>query len=141
MNTAIDRVRTKIAELEAKLADLRIAERELRALEVPPAKKPSPAARPEPSARPKPTAGGHKAKGGGRPKGQTITGAVVEILRQQGTLTVPAIAKEIKSTGGKIGNRSVYYSLRELKKRGLAAVEGKNWTLIEPPSAAPTDGS
>ena len=37
MNTSIDRIRGKIAELGAKIADLRIAERELEALDAAPA--------------------------------------------------------------------------------------------------------
>ena len=39
MNSSLERIRAKIAELEAKLADLRIAERELLALEKLPARK------------------------------------------------------------------------------------------------------
>ena len=37
MKTSIDRIRAKIADLEARIADLRIAERELEALETAPA--------------------------------------------------------------------------------------------------------
>jgi len=37
MKTSIDRIRGKIAELGAKIADLRIAERELEALDAAPA--------------------------------------------------------------------------------------------------------
>jgi hypothetical protein len=37
MDTSIKRIRAKIAELEAKLSNLRIAERELLALETAPA--------------------------------------------------------------------------------------------------------
>jgi DNA invertase Pin-like site-specific DNA recombinase len=38
MDTSLERIRAKIAELETKLADLRIAERELQALEKVPAR-------------------------------------------------------------------------------------------------------
>ena len=37
MKTSIDRIRAKIAELEARITDLRIAERELEALDTAPA--------------------------------------------------------------------------------------------------------
>ena len=37
MDTSLERIRAKIAELEAMIADLRIAEREIRALEKLPA--------------------------------------------------------------------------------------------------------
>jgi len=37
MKTSIDRIRAKIADLEARISDLRIAERELEALDTTPA--------------------------------------------------------------------------------------------------------
>ena len=42
MDTSLERIRAKIAELEAKIADLRIAEREIRALEKLPSRKTRP---------------------------------------------------------------------------------------------------
>ena len=38
MDTALERIRAKIIELEAKIADLRIAEREIQALDKLPAR-------------------------------------------------------------------------------------------------------
>ena len=62
METSIDRIRAKIAELEARIADLRIAERELEALDAAPALRPKPKAK----AKRKPTTDdASKAPGGG----------------------------------------------------------------------------
>jgi hypothetical protein len=52
METSLERIRAKIIELEAKIADLRIAEREIQALEKLPARK----KRPAPGPKPKPEA-------------------------------------------------------------------------------------
>ncbi|MFZ3324723.1 MAG: hypothetical protein WA231_02010 [Methylocella sp.] len=53
MYTALERIRAKIVELEAKIADLRIAEREIQALEKLPARKTRPAPGPKPKPKPK----------------------------------------------------------------------------------------
>jgi hypothetical protein len=52
MDTSLERIRAKIAELEAKIADLRIAEREIRALEKLPSRKTRPGAGPKPNRKP-----------------------------------------------------------------------------------------
>ena len=48
MDTSLERIRAKIAELEAMIADLRIAEREIRALEKLPSRKTRPGPGPKP---------------------------------------------------------------------------------------------
>src|SRR5262249_20759903 len=77
MDTSLERIRAKIAELEAKLADLRIAERELVALGPAPARK-STAAR-TPKVNPK-----RKGKGPS-PASPTIGAAIAEVLHEQGS--------------------------------------------------------
>ena len=56
MDTSLERIRAKIAELEAKIADLRIAEREIRALEKLPSRKTRPGPGPKPKPKRKPEA-------------------------------------------------------------------------------------
>jgi hypothetical protein len=56
METSLERIRAKIIELEAKIADLRIAEREIKALEELPARKIRPAPGPKPRPKRKPEA-------------------------------------------------------------------------------------
>jgi hypothetical protein len=137
MNTALERVRTKISELEARLADLRIAERELLALELPPRAKP---ARATPPAHPAETKAGRAATrrqptaARATPKRQSIAATVIETLSRLGSLPVPEIAKEIKGKGRKISSRSISYALKDLKKRGRVANEGSQWTLTQMPS-------
>ena len=67
MGTSLERIRAKIIELEAKIADLRIAEREIQALEKLPARKTRPAPGPKPKPKPKKTQAGGKQPGGGAP--------------------------------------------------------------------------
>ncbi|WP_026607728.1 winged-helix domain-containing protein [Methylocapsa acidiphila] len=129
MNTSLDRIRERIAELEAKINDLRIAERELQALEKGPAKAAKePAPRGRPGRAPKRTAAPSEAEP--QPEGrQTIGAAIAEVLDQHGALSVAEIAEQIKAAGRDISNRTVSFSLQALKKRGLVkGVDGK-WTL------------
>ena len=58
MDTSLERIRAKIAELEAKIADLRIAEREIRALEKLPSRKTRPGPGPKPKRKGKQPGGG-----------------------------------------------------------------------------------
>jgi hypothetical protein len=73
MGTSIDRIRAKIAELEATVADLRIAERELEALDAPPAPRANPKAMARANRKPK-TDDASKAP-------QTVGAAIAEVLR------------------------------------------------------------
>lgn len=122
MDSAVERIRAKIAGLEAKLADLRIAERELLALETPAPKiKLAPA--PKPKRRPKTT--------GSSPARQTIGADIVDVQSQQGALPVVEIAGHIKASGRDLNRRSVYYALRNLKKQGRAKTSGGKWKLAK----------
>jgi hypothetical protein len=122
MDTALESIHAKIAELETRIADLRIAEREILAL----GKVSAPQARTEsePKQRqkpgPKPT---DQPKRRGRPKAsepaegrQTIGAAIAEVLDQHGALSAAEISERIKATGRDIDNRSVSFALQALKK-------------------------
>jgi hypothetical protein len=135
MDTALERIHAKIAELEAKISDLRIAERELQALDKVSARQTKTG--PEPQPRQKP---GRKAalkpKLRGKPKAsepaearQTIGAAITEVLDQHGALSAAEIAERIKATGRDISNRTVSFSLQALKKRGLVKSADGKWTL------------
>lgn len=122
MNTSLDLIRTKIAELEAKVADLRLVERELLSLE-PTAPTPKARKTPGPKPRAKPSQEATE-----KPR-QTIGSAIAEVLGQHGPLPVADIADHIKAGGREIDRRSVSYSLQAMKKQGLVkSVDGK-WTL------------
>ena len=121
MDTSLERIRAKIAELEAKIADLRIAEREIRALEKLPSRKTRPAPGPKPKRKPEAS---NQAEAR-----QTIGSAIVDVLGQQGALSAAEIAEHIRATGRDINNRTVSFSLQALKKRGLAKSADGKWTL------------
>jgi Ribonuclease R winged-helix domain len=121
MDTSLERIRAKIAELEAKIADLRIAEREIQALEKLPARKTRPAPGPKP--KPKPEASNQAEAR------QTVGSAIADVLGQQGALSAAEIAEHIRATGRDINNRTVSFSLQALKKRGLAKSADGKWTL------------
>jgi Ribonuclease R winged-helix domain len=110
MDTSLERIRAKIAELEAKLADLRIAERELLALEKLPARKTRTVLGPN-------QAEAH----------QTIGAAIADILGQHGALSSAEIADHIRATGRDINNRAVSFSLQALKKRGFVKSADGKW--------------
>ncbi len=127
MSTSLERIREKITELETKISDLRIAERELQALEkgsapkVPAARGPKPKRKPAADAQPAASA---------PPEGrQTIGSAITDVLGQHGLLSVGEIAERIKEAGRDINNRTVSFSLQALKKRGLVKGEDGKWTL------------
>ncbi|WOJ90544.1 winged-helix domain-containing protein [Methylocapsa polymorpha] len=121
MDTSLERIREKIAELDAKIADLRIAERELQALEKAPARSTKTAVGRKPKIKPEASE---------EPEArQTIGAAIIEVLGQQGALSVADIAEQIKATGRDISNRTVSFSLQALKKRGLAKGADGKWTL------------
>ena len=123
MDTSLERIRAKIAELETKITDLRIAERELQALEKvsAPKAKAAPRSAPKPKGKRKPEAAGEVAPH------KTIGAAITEVLDQHGSLSAAEIAEHVKAAGRDITNRTVSFALQALKKRGLAkSAEGKS---------------
>jgi hypothetical protein len=121
MDTSLERIRAKIAELETKLADLRIAERELLALEKFPVRKTRTAPGPKPKRKPE-ASDQEEAR-------HTIGAAVADVLGQHGALSAAEIADHIRATGRDINNRAVSFSLQALKKRGLVRSADGRWTL------------
>ncbi|MGH6811130.1 MAG: winged-helix domain-containing protein [Methylocella sp.] len=121
MDSSLERIRAKIAELEAKLADLRIAERELLALEILPARKTRSV--PGPKAKHKPQESDQEEAR------HTIGSAIADVLGQHGALLSAEIADHIRATGRDINNRAVSFSLQALKKRGLVKNANGKWAL------------
>jgi hypothetical protein len=121
MDTSLERIRAKIAELEAKLAELRIAERELVALGPAPARKTTPARTPKvkPVRREKVAS----------PARQTISAGIAEVLNTHGALPAVEIAEYIKAGGREIGKRTISHSLQALKKQGRVRIRGGKWML------------
>ncbi|WOJ88543.1 winged-helix domain-containing protein [Methylocapsa polymorpha] len=135
MDTALERIHAKIAELEAKIGDLRIAERELQALDkisarpTRPGSEPKARRKPGPKATPKPKLRGKPKASAPAEAHQTIGAAIAEVLDQHGALSAADIAERIKATGRDISNRTVSFSLQALKKRGLVKSADGKWTL------------
>jgi ribosomal protein L9 len=128
MPTSLERIRARIAELEAKLTDLRIAERELVALEPSPARKTgTPRARKLKSTRMEKAAS---------PARQTISAAIAEVLNAHGALPAAEIAEHIKAGGREIGKRTTSHSLQALKKQGRVRIRGGKWMLSKARSKA-----
>jgi hypothetical protein len=121
MVNSLKLIRAKITELEAKLTDLRIAERELVALEPALARKPTTPRAP----KLKPTQGKTVAS----PARQTISAAITEILNAHGALPAGKIAEYIQAGGREIGKRTISYSLQALKKQGRVRIRGGKWML------------
>ena len=125
MDTSLERIRAKIIELEAKIADLRIAEREIQALDKLPARKTRPAPGPKPKPKPK-----RKLEASNQAEArQTIGSAIADVLGRRGALSAAEIAEHIRATGRDISNRTVSFSLQSLKKRGLAKSADGKWAL------------
>ena len=135
MPTAVEQIRTKIAELEARIGGLRIAERELQALErvsSRPAKKaPAPKAKQKPGPKAKQKSAAEKPNGQQAGSRQTIGGAITEVLAQHGSIPAAEIAERIKASGREINNRTVSFALQALKKRGLAKNTDGKWTVAK----------
>jgi hypothetical protein len=158
MDTALEQIRTKITELEAKISNLRIAERELEAIDTVAARqtKPAPKTAPTPVAKQKP---GPKPKQASAPKPKdesstsappapnlSVAAAISEVLAQHGALAATEIAERIKATGRDVNNRSVSFALQALKKRGLAKNTDGKWSAPKTSgrrdrSAAPENAS
>jgi hypothetical protein len=119
METSIDRIRVKIAELEARIADLRIAERELEALDTPPA----PRMKPRAKTKRKPTTGDAlKAP-------QTVGAVIAEVLSRNGALPLAELAEQIRTAGREVSAGTLSNTLQTMKKRGMVKSGGGNWML------------
>jgi ribosomal protein L9 len=128
MPTSLERIRAKITELEAKLTNLRITERELIALEPAPARK-----RTTPRA---PKLKSMRREKAAPPARQTIGAAIAEVLKAHGALPAAGIAEHIKAGGREIGKRTISHSLQALKKQGRVRIRGGKWMLPKARSKA-----
>jgi hypothetical protein len=140
MDTALVQIRAKISELETKIGDLRIAERELQAIDKAAARqtgaapKPTLTSKAKPASKPKQTSG-PKPKAKSEPETtaqteplQSMGAAIASVLDQHGALSAAEIAERVKATGRDVNNRAVSFALQALKKRGLAKNTDGKWT-------------
>jgi hypothetical protein len=119
MKTSIDRIRAKIADLEAKITNLRIAERELEALDAAPALRTKPKAK----AKRKPTTDdASKAP-------QTVGAAIAEVLSRNGALPLAELAEQMRTAGREVSARTLSNTLQTMKKRGAVTRGGGKWML------------
>ena len=110
MKTSIEHIRAKITELEARITDLRIAERELEALDT------APAPRGKLKAKAKRKSATHN-----EPEArQTIGTAIAEILARTGALPLAELAEQITAAGagGERRDPFQYASDDEKARRG-----------------------
>ena len=119
MNTSIDRIRAKIADLEARIADLHIAERELEALDAGPILR----AKLKAKAKQKPaTRNASEAR-------QTVGAAVTEVLKRTGALPLAELAEQITAAGREVSGGTLSNTLQTMKKRGGVKSGGGKWML------------
>jgi hypothetical protein len=119
MKTPIDRIRAKIAELEARIADLRIAERELEALDAAPA----------PRMKPKVRAKRNPKTNESSKAPQTVGAAIAEVLNRNGALSLAELADQMKTAGREVSRGTLSNTIQTMKRRGaVKSVDGK-WTL------------
>ena len=131
MAKALELIRVKIAELEVKLADLWIAERELVALEPELARK---STRPR-LRKPKPK----RTEKVASPARPTISAAIADVLNAHSALPAAEIAEYIKAGGREIGKRTISHSLQALKKQGRVKIRGGKWMLLKARSKPASD--
>jgi Ribonuclease R winged-helix domain len=144
MDSSLERIHAKIAELETRIADLRIAERELLTLGEHPARQARAESEPKAKTKPKQKPGPKatvQPKRRGKAKvtepaeaSQTIGAAITEVLGEHGALSAAEIAERIKAKGRNINNRTVSFALQALKRRGLAKNTNGKWTAPKPRS-------
>jgi hypothetical protein len=125
MDTALEHIRAKIHELEGKLVDLKITERELLKLDKAPAQKPrkiiEPISEPELQGEADST---HSAV----PK-QSMSATIKDVLARHGALSVKGISEQIAASGAVITNRAISFALQAMKKRGLVKSANGEWKL------------
>ena len=119
MKTSIEHIRAKITELEARIADLRIAERELEALDATPA----------PRTKPKAEAKRTLATDNASEARQTVGAAITEILTQNGALPLAELAEQLKTAEREVSSGTLSNTLQVMKKRGAVKSAGGKWML------------
>ena len=119
MKTSIEHIRAKITELEARITDLRITERELEALDTVPASR----GRLKAKAKRKPAT--HNAS----EARQTIGTAIADILTRTGALPLAELAEQITAAGREVSGGTLSNTLQTMKKRGMVKNGGSKWML------------
>jgi hypothetical protein len=119
MKTSIEHIRGKITELEVRIADLRIAERELEALDATPA----------PRTKPKAKAKRKSATPNASEARQTIGAAIAEVLSRNGALPLAELAEQIRTAGRQVSSGTLSNTLQMMKKRGEVKSGSGKWML------------
>jgi len=119
MKTSIEHIRAKITELEAKITDLRIAERELKALDTVSA----PQGKLKAKAKRKPAT---RNASGAR---QTVGAAITEILNRTGALPLAELAEQLSAAEREVSSGTLSNTLQTMKKRGAVKSGGGKWML------------
>ena len=119
MKTSIDRIRANITELEARITDLRIAERELEALDT------VPAPRGKLKAKAKRKSATHNAS----EARQTIGTAITEVLKRTGALPLAELAEQLRTAEREVSGGTLSNTLQTMKKRGAVKSGGGKWML------------
>ena len=119
MKTSIDRIRAKITELEARITDLRIAERELEALDT------VSAPRGKLKAKAKRKSATHDAS----EARQTIGAAITEVLKRAGALPLAELAEQLRTAEREVSGGTLSNTLQTMKKRGAVKSGGGKWML------------
>ena len=131
MAKSLELIRAKITELEAKLTDLRIAERELVALEPARVRKSTTPRVAKPKAM--------RRERVASPARPTISAAIADVLNAHSALPAAEIAEYIKAGGREIGKRTISHSLQALKKQGRVKIRGGKWMLLKARSKPASD--
>jgi hypothetical protein len=119
MKTSIEHIRAKITELEARIADLRITERELEALDTAPV----PRGKSKAKAKRKPATRNASAAR------QTVGAAITEVLNRTGALPLAELAEQITAAGREVSGGTLSNTLQTMKKRGAVKSGGGKWML------------
>jgi len=119
MKTSIEHIRAKITELEARITDLRIAERELEALDA------APVLRTKLKAKAKRKSATHNES----EARQTVGAAVTEVLKRTGALPLAELAEQITAAGREVSGGTLSNTLQTMRKRGGVKSGGGKWML------------
>jgi hypothetical protein len=119
MKASIEHICAKIAELEARITDLRITERELEALDTAPA----------PRGKLKAKAKRKRATHNASEALQTVGAAITEILNRTGALPLAELAEQITAAGREVSGGTLSNTLQTMKKRGAVKSGGGKWML------------
>jgi hypothetical protein len=119
---SLTHIRVQIAELETKIANLRIAERVVEALEPALERKAKPKAKVD--QKPK-TEGEAKTQ-------QTVGAAIVDILGRNDALPLDDIAEEIRRAGRNVRIGTVSTTLGRMQTRGIVKSGSGKWMLAKP---------